>query len=197
MVQRVQALIGPTRSEDHCWTWHQLNQWLEPLSTDRGLRRGTKAAVTKAAKNGQGMTQVGFDDVAECFDDAISFRGLWESAYPLDELALLDWYEQHMIDRRRKTFEFPARIVRATGSIDALRRTPTVYVGTVHSFKGAEADTVYLFPDLSLAAYKAYEYGEPQQRDEVIRTMYVGMTRAKRELNLCQPSGLAVRWGKI
>jgi superfamily I DNA/RNA helicase len=58
-------------------------------------------------------------------------------------------------------------------------------VGTVHSVKGGEADVVYLFPDLSAAGDAQYSLpGRP--RDSVIRVFYVGATRARETLYICQ-----------
>jgi DNA helicase II / ATP-dependent DNA helicase PcrA len=75
----------------------------------------------------------------------------------------------------------------------ALVDAPRVVVGTIHSVKGGEADVVYLFPDLSREGDAAYQQaGQP--RDSVIRQFYVGMTRAREILYICQQeSGMAVR----
>jgi len=58
--------------------------------------------------------------------------------------------------------------------------------------KGGEADVVYLFPDLSQAADAHYQrFGPP--RDSVIRVFYVGATRTRETLYICQrESALAV-----
>ena len=63
--------------------------------------------------------------------------------------------------------------------------TPQVVVGTVHSVKGGQADVVYLFPDLSLAGDANYQRFGPS-RDSVIRVFYVGITRARETLYICQ-----------
>ena len=65
-------------------------------------------------------------------------------------------------------------------------------VGTIHSVKGGEADVVYLFPDLSQAGAAQYERsGAPH--DSVIRLFYVGATRARETLYICQrETGMAV-----
>jgi len=51
-----------------------------------------------------------------------------------------------------------------------------------NSVKGGEADVCILFPDLSIAAMEEYK----RTPDSVIRTFYVGMTRAKEGLILCK-----------
>jgi superfamily I DNA/RNA helicase len=75
-----------------------------------------------------------------------------------------------------------------------LVETPQVVVGTIHSVKGGEADVVYLFPDLSRAGDASLNRGGAD-RDAVIRLFYVGMTRAKHKLYICQPeSPMAIRF---
>jgi superfamily I DNA/RNA helicase len=75
----------------------------------------------------------------------------------------------------------------------ALSQAPQVVVGTIHSVKGGEADVVYLFPDLSRAGDAQFHRGGAA-RDSVIRQFYVGATRAKEQLYLCQPeSRLTIR----
>jgi superfamily I DNA/RNA helicase len=67
-----------------------------------------------------------------------------------------------------------------------------VIVGTIHSVKGGEADVVFLFPDVSRAANTAYQRFGPE-RDSVIRLFYVGVTRARKTLYICQrESSMAV-----
>lgn len=56
-----------------------------------------------------------------------------------------------------------------------------------NSVKGGQADKVYLFPDLSLGGMREWT-GSGDSPDSVIRLMYVGMTRAREELLICQPS---------
>jgi superfamily I DNA/RNA helicase len=65
-------------------------------------------------------------------------------------------------------------------------------VGTIHSVKGGQADVVYLFPDLSRAGDAQYRQCGPP-RDSVIRTFYVGVTRARETLYICSgESAMAV-----
>jgi superfamily I DNA/RNA helicase len=62
----------------------------------------------------------------------------------------------------------------------------------LHSVKGAQADVVYLFPDLSQAADAQYQqHGSP--RDSVIRVFYVAATRTYERLYICrQETPLAI-----
>lgn len=64
---------------------------------------------------------------------------------------------------------------------------PRVIVGSIHSVKGAEADHVYLWPELSPAAMRGWETSEADKR-ATQRAFYVGMTRARRGLYLGKSS---------
>ncbi len=94
-------------------------------------------------------------------------------------------------DSRRPIF-LPARssLVRYSGDVFGLDvQIHHCYISggaVVHnSVKGAEADTVILFPDLSTSSSKEYVQSG-NERDNIIRTFYVGMTRAKNKLILCE-----------
>ncbi len=103
----------------------------------------------------------------------------------------IEWYASHLLAGSKPGMEFPLNVVRRRGP-RALVEAPRVCLGTIHSVKGGQADVVYLFPDLSARGYQEWA-GRAEQRDNVIRQMYVGMTRAKEELVLCaQASHLAV-----
>ena len=52
--------------------------------------------------------------------------------------------------------------------------------------KGAEADVVYVFPDVSRAGMREWA-GRPAQQASVYRLFYVAMTRARETLVLCAP----------
>lgn len=60
---------------------------------------------------------------------------------------------------------------------------PRLIIGTIHSVKGGEADNVYLIPDLSPSGFMEYT---GSKSDRVYRLFYVGITRARKNLYLCQ-----------
>jgi superfamily I DNA/RNA helicase len=66
---------------------------------------------------------------------------------------------------------------------ETLTKTPQIIAGTIHSVKGGEADVVYLFPDLSYAGMTEW-IGNGTAA--VRRLFYVGMTRSRESLILCQ-----------
>lgn len=67
---------------------------------------------------------------------------------------------------------------------ESLARPPRIYVGTIHSVKGGEADNVALLPDMTQRTWDSYE----RDRDAEHRTFYVGATRAKQALWLVAPT---------
>jgi hypothetical protein len=154
------------------------------------LKRGAKDQIRSAAET-EPVTIRTLDEIFEpgpleellgCFDG--------------DYRKLLEWWRRRLNASVAQRVEFPAEIARARGP-RALLEAPRVVVGTIHSVKGGEADVVFLFPDLSQAGDAAYQrHGPP--RDSVIRTFYVGMTRAREALYLCeQASAMAARLARI
>ena len=113
------------------------------------------------------------------------------SAASSDFRQLLRWWSRRVAPAFHARVQFPVAAALAGGP-DALEESPRVIVGTIHSVKGGEADVVFLFPDVSPAGDAAYQRLGPQ-RDSVIRLFYVGMTRARHTLYICQrESSMAV-----
>jgi superfamily I DNA/RNA helicase len=110
-----------------------------------------------------------------------------------DKMEMIKWFENNLLSSKRKQFELPINLYKNNdikdGNLDI-----KIKIGTVHSVKGGEADVVYLFPDLSYSAMKEYNK-QGVSKDSVIRTMYVGMTRAKEKLVLCDSESTnRVKW---
>ena len=59
-----------------------------------------------------------------------------------------------------------------------LQDRPLVYVGTIHSVKGGEADNVVLRTDMTYRTYLGLE----EDPDNEHRVFYTGITRAKKNL---------------
>ena len=100
----------------------------------------------------------------------------------------LGWLSQQLLASKRRGMEYPMDIYEARGR-EALEKSPQVVVGTVHSVKGAEADVVCLFPDLSPRGMEEWDSGDPHQQADVYRLFYVAMTRAKESLVIAEPGG--------
>ena len=170
----------------HDWTNGDLALWTEWLTSEGVMKRGSKKKLQGLAPN----DAVTFETLEDLFETA-AIEALLATCGG-DYRSLLEWWRQRLNASVAQRVEFPAEIARARGP-QALLEAPRVVVGTIHSVKGGEADVVFLFPDLSQAGDAAYQrFGPP--RDAVIRTFYVGMTRAREALYLCDAqSGAAVR----
>ena len=89
--------------------------------------------------------------------------------------------------------EFLERIIYLEELLSSSKHYEGVVLSSIHSSKGLEWDKVYII-DLvngTFPSYNALELeknGDSSQIEEEARTMYVGMTRARKELTLCIPS---------
>jgi len=161
----------------HSHSWSSLRPWFDVLDIRRtGLRRGAKKLVTERAKDEN------WKDKPLCYED---FEGLGLTEIP--GRSDWRWLRTHLRDKIRPKFAYAFEVCETQGGPAVLREEPKIVVGTIHSVKGGQADTVFLFPDLSYAANQDKEEG-PAGEDAVRRMFYVGMTRAAEKLVLCQPS---------
>jgi DNA helicase-2/ATP-dependent DNA helicase PcrA len=168
-------------------TWRDLTLATDHLRAEL-LPRGSKAVI--AGHKGD-TAPVPFELACDLVGD-----DMLDAAIHKD----LDWYERGLLPSKAHTLAFALRCARRMGIatlarwVDEVQGQPRkgLTVGTVHSVKGGEADTVLLFPDLSPAAFEQYDSSD---RDTVTRTMYVGVTRARERLLLGSPRGaLAFDW---
>lgn len=91
----------------------------------------------------------------------------------------------------KKPLDYIGRVVARQGAT-ALKAPPRITVGTIHSVKGGESESVYLLPHLSPSAEKDRLLSG---NDAAIRLRYVGMTRSRSVLTVC--IGSPKRWGNI
>jgi DNA helicase-2/ATP-dependent DNA helicase PcrA len=175
-VERLLAFLRPDPgtwgNEAREWTAGDIVIFVEVLRSDVFVERGLKQTV--AARLGAS------NDPAEMFLAALKAADE-DAARRLD----VDWLVQRSVKRFHGPLTYAAAVYRRFGG-QALRNKPRVVVGTIHSVKGAEADVVYLFPDIS---FRAREHSLTSRgRDELVRVFYVGMTRAREELILLEPA---------
>lgn len=67
---------------------------------------------------------------------------------------------------------------------EKITRKPRIKLSTIHSAKGGEADNVVLLTDIPHRTWKEYE----KRPDDDTRVFYVGVTRAKQNLHIIQPT---------
>ncbi|OFV98393.1 MAG: hypothetical protein A3H28_02550 [Acidobacteria bacterium RIFCSPLOWO2_02_FULL_61_28] len=161
------------------------------LIDQRSLRLGIASAVDLLIPK---IKPKAWEQLAQMTLDALFEKAALETllaAFEGDYRRLLDWWRRNIAPRFHSRIQFPVGVAWVRGP-QALAQKPKVIVGTIHSVKGGEADVVFLFPDLSRAGDVAYQRFGPL-RDSVIRLFYVGMTRARETLYICQrESALAV-----
>jgi superfamily I DNA/RNA helicase len=176
---RIVALVG-----HYPWTHGDLKLWSEWLNPKGNLRPGAKDLI-EAADDSLPVTTARLRELFE--SDALGAL----LAASGDSRGLLQWWSRRIEPAFHARVQFPIAAAFAGGA-DALE-APQVILGTIHSVKGGQADVVFLFPDVSKAGDSAYrQYGPP--RDSLIRLFYVGMTRARHTLYICQKeSPMAVR----
>jgi len=171
------------------WTWGELAAWTAVQKTSEFLRRGAKKTLQIVMESTDSEDQeCRPHELAQLFD-AEKLSEMLAMGERGETSTLLRLFEGRLQASRSESARYPVVVAGLRGAA-ALAVEPRVHVGTVHSFKGAEADVVMLFPDLSPAASR--EWGRHgRARDGVVRTIYVGITRAKESLFVCQPSSLS------
>jgi len=186
---RILALLvaHPDYGENHHpWTYRDLALWAELLQSEGIFRQGVKELL-QAQEQKKPVTT---EQLREIFQAGAMDSLL--AACEGDCRALLAWWRARVTAGVHGRIQFPADVAARYGPRALLER-PKVIVGTIHSVKGGQADVVYLFPDLSQAGNAQYQRFGPL-RDSVIRLFYVGATRARETLYICQQeSALAVR----
>lgn len=182
--QRVLAMLSDSASthgdDAHPWTFGDLAAWM-PLVRKTGVFR--RGAWQKHVENQPAERPVGTATLQALFEDGVV------DAIHHDPFG---WLEDHVASEKARSIEYPLTIARMRGAV-ALKETPRLIVGTIHSVKGGQADDVFVLPDLSPAGN--IEWHDDRTKDNVIRQFYVGMTRARETLTLCGSSSpSAVTW---
>lgn len=186
---RLAAFLRPSEAvwgeQARSWTWEDLRMWTEPLAATGTLARGAKAAIEETCRADRfGESRADQLVPTETLIELLGDDGtLNHPAFMLD----VDWWEARLRAKTRKPAEFPLAVHRAQGG-SALVDTPKVIVGTIHSVKGGQADSVHLCPDLSRAGFWDGWHESGPGRDAIVRMFYVGLTRARQTVTIMQPS---------
>lgn len=148
--------------------------WLPMLRSDGVLARGAKERIKDAlpADPAEIVALFASEDVA-----SRAFSG---------DIA---WLRQHVTTEYAKRLDYPLAVARARGA-DALGESPRVMIGTIHSFKGGQAEHVVVAPDLSPAAWEDHVLDRPAVR----RAFYVALTRTMDRLTLLAPGSKRCAW---
>ena len=174
MADRVRAYVH--LSHRGTWSPEEILMWTWAFNPNCVLRPGATELIERLI--GDKIHNVSWETMVQLLtDDAI------EAGHRGD----LAWFGQHIRPDQRRAAEYPLAVVMREGP-KAIFETPKLTVGTIHSVKGGEADTVLLFPDLSGSGMKDW-YGRSTTRPAIFRLFYVGMTRARETLVLLSPGG--------
>ena len=158
------------------WDLDQLEDWLPLISSSHAwLKRGAKEALKRVRKADRPL-----DALLNWYCDYFLSPGLDEALLSAAS-GSTDWLQAAMPSDKAKSWEYTFEVLKRCGNAP-----PRCVVGTIHSVKGGEADTVILFPDVSQESYKTIH--TDIGHDSIIRLFYVGMTRAKDELVICGPA---------
>lgn len=161
------------------WTWAEAAIWVEVLSSKGVLAPSGKTMIKQQAKdpNRSGC-------IIEEADGRACFGAAWdELRTAFNDGKPIEWLETRILPSKTKLMNYAVNLAQRQGR-DKLIQDPRIVLGTIHSVKGGQADSVYLLPDLSPSGMR--EWTRPGEgRDGIIRTFYVGMTRAKEKLVMC------------
>lgn len=174
-ITALKSFLRP-HTDGRLWTRKEALQWL--ALTARVLRRGGVKQLKSLESD---------DAVLTTLADIMTPEALSAALAPLPEC--LDWLAHNLKTTKQGPATFPMQVIKRHGT-EALDKEPRVHIGTCHSFKGAEADCVIVYPDLSARGHQEW-LGEG--RDAVMRLFYVAFTRAKDTVVLCRPgTGMSV-----
>lgn len=201
--QRIISLLRPARpvhgDDRRGWTVEEFHQWSSVLAVDGFLRRGARKQIEELATTNP-KDKVDSRMLAKWCEPGSMFapsffERLWSWFEATDKGGVVDctevlnlWRSQIGNARTKVTVDFLISLVDKWG-YKALSEPPRIHIGTIHSFKGGEADAVFVFPDITLKTYEGWSMGSGDSYDSVVRGYYVAMTRARESLYLCRPSG--------
>lgn len=193
--RRLLALLRPdpaTWGDEARWyDWLDLRAWAEPLRAKDNLARGAKDLIINKARDAKA------DDMAEEIPRVP--LGMMPELMATEDLAhlvtdvdfrpneVVGWWTENLLAEAQKAARYPAAVYASRGGA-ALREKPRIVVGTVHSVKGGQADSVYVFPDLSHRGWVT-TWERPSSRAPTFRLFYVAFTRARERLTICEAAG--------
>lgn len=192
--RRLLALLRPDTStwgeEARWYTWPDARAWVDPLRAKGNLSRGAKDFIASKSRDAlaDDMNEPGpisMQTFVEQFaDEEIADLVTDVDLRPEEVVA---WWSENLLADATKSARYPVAVYRAQGG-QALRESPKIVLGTIHSVKGGQADSVYVFPDLSHRGWAA-TWERPSSRAPTYRLFYVAFTRARERLTICEAAG--------
>lgn len=192
--------VGTYGQDARPWTYEELDSWTAVVKASGTIRRGCKSEISNTAHDypgeivtdkqiSQWLDERAWSDLRSAFE--CRDTEMYDGNRKITIRTLVRWWTSRLLAAKAGPVDYLVQILAGSGA-DALTKHPRCHVGTVHSFKGGEADCCFLYPDVSPAGWAEWNSPGPS-RDSVIRLFYVGMTRARESLVLCgQAGGCAV-----
>jgi ATP-dependent DNA helicase UvrD/PcrA len=188
---RLLAFLRPSPAvwgeEARWYTWTDVRAWAEKLRAKDVFERGAKDFLVSKARRAAEAEKMGEVDDVPIEPEALNRLLLDEATF--DRIAFdqdVDWWYEHLLAEAKKSSRYPVTVFKERGGA-ALREEPRIVLGTIHSVKGGQADSVYVFPDLSHRGW-ASGWERPASRAPTYRLFYVAFTRAREKLTICSAS---------
>ena len=159
------------------WPIHDLHLWTDIVKSRGILKPKAKELIVDAT---EGIDKYNPATLPSFYREIFDPVGL-ERALKRD----IRWFHENCLASKRSVLDFPIAVYRKHGP-EALTEKPKIIISTIHGVKGGESDVVFLWPDISVAAHKEAE--TQSGKEAMIRMFYVGMTRARESLIICDPS---------
>lgn len=153
------------------WTWEELAYAVEHLRANVA-NRGMKERFVLLGEF-EGNIELTMDILREVFTEESLSRMLAGD---------IRWFSDNLLPCRFENYKYVLDVVASHGA-EILRDDPKIIIGTIHSVKGGEADTVIVFPDIPAAGWDDFE----KNQDAIRRLFYVAVTRARDTVVLCAP----------
>ena len=174
-----------TGEDAEFWDTRQFLTWTEHIKTSSkdapGIIKKQGTQLIKRLKEELSKSTPGLHTCREYIGQI-----LHPDAIPLALNRDLDWLKSVLKTKQKNSILYPLKVYQRNWRKEDLIEDPRIIIGTIHSFKGTEADNVFIFPDISYSAHR--ERMSAEGEDNINRLMYVGVTRTKDKLFLMQPS---------
>ena len=171
------------KENDIYWTLQQAFNWLLYMKDNVFIDNDSKTfkAVFEQYKKDENnfIKQQSSEDLCK---DFIKPHHL-DSALKRDT----DWLLKNMVEEKAKIkgLNYIQKIYQKYG-LKYFQSSAPVHIGTIHSFKGAETDVCFLYPDISKTGAE-YKNTNKKNLDEFYRLFYVAITRTKQQLYIMNP----------
>ena len=187
---RVLSFLRPSPTvwgdDARVWSLDDLEKWTDVLSAKDTMVRGAKKMIGARIAEIEDGPRFNHDLIHEPLDISSIFAMFKQDAHmPIFDMDL-DWLVENTRASRRRVIEYPVAVAKRYG-VEALKQEAKVIIGTIHSVKGGQSDTVFVFPDLSRQGMEALPH--PMVRAATQRQFYVAFTRARQKLVLMSPQG--------